>query len=286
MTHEKTTAKGKQKPPFRGVAFRSLHGKDSIRFTDNEFIDAVFSGGYYIVLMNGDVQPDIFSKTKLQTLKNRKNEEVLRLANQVKEIIGRSVEGNVRASANTENHINFRPNLTDTSDSLRERLLADLQTLIHTSNYNNTEFDRHLAHELDIARKHVLNGGAIDDYALMQTMQEIASIQGLSVVGTAMRGRFASDIMNEPDLSSFTAVPQPNISADDSTLGSTVFNNDIAEFQHGDLREYDQFSAYSIRELGVSKHHPSFFFAKKLMTSLLNAEPLKEQEQSSAEVTP
>ena len=140
-------------------------------------------------------------------------------------------------------------------------------------NFNNTEFDRHLAHELDIARKQVLNGGAIDDYALMQTLQEIASIQGFSAAGTSMRGRFASDIFNEAEQEQAPAsIPAPESSPSSTGQDSNPEN----------LRDYEQFYAYFISDIGGVKHNPSYFFAKKVISSILAHDLVQEQEQDSS----
>lgn len=246
--------------PFLGSGLRSLRAGEHVRFSDHTLVDAIFSGGYYIVLVDENVSPAILRTTTAQMQRNRKKEEILRLANLVREATYSDLPKSLKSGSLDQTLL---PETQAISAPQRERLIADLQTLITVSNYNNTEFDRHLAHELDIARKQVLNGGAIDDYALMQTLQEIASIQGLSVAGTSMRGRFTSDIFNEPE-----PEQSPAAIAAPATQDS--------------LKDYEQFYAYFISDVGGEKHHPSYFFAKKIVESILANDQAQKQEQDSS----
>lgn len=263
MARKPSTDKGTARP-FRGAGLRSLQQGEQIRFSDHSLVDAVFSGGYFIVLVDENTSPAILRTTTAQTHRNRKKEEILRLANLVREATSSDLPKSLRSGSLDQTSL---PETQNIAAPQRERLIADLQTLITISNYNNTEFDRHLAHELDIARKQVLSGGAIDDYALMQTLQEIASIQGLSVAGTSMRGRFTSDIFNEAEQEQAPAtIPAP------ATQDSGQEN----------LKDYEQFYAYFISDVGGEKHHPSYFFAKKIIDSILANDLVKEQEQDSS----
>lgn len=268
MAKKPTTDKGVARP-FRGAGLRSLAAGESVRFSDQSLVDAVFSGGYFIVLVDENTSPAILRTTTAQTTRNRKREEVLRLANLVREATSSDLPKSLKSGSLDQTSL---PETQGIGAPQRERLIADLQTLIAISNYNNTDFDRHLAHELDVARKQVLSGGGIDDYALMQTMQEIASIQGFSMAGTSMRGRFTSDIFNaaEPEQAP-AAIAAPEASA-------TAAKADSPE----NLKDYEQFYAYFISDIGGEKHHPSYFFAKKIIDSILANDAVKEQEQDSS----
>ncbi len=255
--------------PFRGAGFRALKQGEQIRFSDHSLVDAVFSGGYFIVLINENTSPAILRSGTAQTTRNRKREEILRLANLVREATSCDAPKSLRTGSPDQASL---PETQAIAAPQRERLITDLQTLIAISNFNNTDFDRHLARELDIARKQVLNGGAIDDYALMQTLQEIASIQGLSVAGTSMRGRFASDIFNEAEPEQApAAIPAPEAASGHST-----------DTPQESLKDYEQFYAYFISDIGGAKHHPSYFFAKKMIDSILANDLAQKQEQDSS----
>lgn len=274
-------------PDSKAANLPGIAEGNDIRFSNDDLLNAVFSGGYYIMLSDEELlrAPSTPNTPRAKKKRTRKSEEMLELSNLTLQIME-----NVRTLAASP------AEETDTKSGMprHEKLLQDLQSLIVKSNLVQNDHQQHLKHELDVARQQILRGGAIDDYALMQTLQEIAEVQGLSMVGSSMGGKFAAETIDAPEpakaddssaqdpYSSFVTIrpSRAHHHTCDSQYGS--LENDVEEFRH---LHSDQFSAYDISEVGGCRHKKSPFFAKKIMDSLVSITP-KEQEQAAAEIVP
>lgn len=232
--------------------------------------DAIFSGGYYIVYSRddwfsfSDVSPTAAPVQK----RMRKTDEMLQLATVTRQLLEQQM---FRIAEDTITR--DVPNTTR-----RDALLGELHTLLNKSGLIHNQHQQHLKNEIDVARQQVLRGGGIDDYALMQTIQEIASLQGLSA-GGSVAGKFVADIINTPEPES-AAIAHPVASAHPPS----VFEEEAPDAFF--FRPLEQFHAYDIAEIGGFRHQHSFFFARKLMKSLKDLDHLTKKEQDSSEIMP
>lgn len=229
--------------------------------------DAVFAGGYYIMYVDASSSQYCEIKTKASQRRIRKKEEILQLANLTRQII--------------ENCKTLpAPQEVDPRIQRHEMLMQELQALVNRSGLVQNPHEEHLRHELDIARQQLLRNGSFDENVVMQTLQEIASEQGLSLAGSRASGKFFSEITvpSEHEFSQVEAVSGvPNESA--------VAAEDNSDFFH--IHYLDRFSAYNIAEIGFFGPKHGGFFAYKLKDALQKAEELPHPEQtSSEELTP
>lgn len=248
------------------------------RLLDDDLINAVFSGGYYIVYSDDDWLSFTDIGSRAQQERKRKKETTQQMCSVARQLIENTRQLSDRREGDSRHHQAL---------SRHEMLLEELQFLITKSNLLPNAHAKHLRDEINIARSQLLRGGGIDEYDIMKTLQEIASLQGLAV-GGAVAGRFVADIINpaEPGTEAPAAIAVHTITPQAETPAQQLPHCEEADRDSHFFQPLDYFHAYDIAEIGGCKHKHSHFFARHLKKNLLESDKARKQAQDANEIVP
>lgn len=229
-----------------------------------DLANAVFSGGYFIILTEFELLPLNDVETRVQQKRNRKNEEALQLAALARQLSENQDTSPVPQKETTE----------EAAKVAHERLMQELQALVDRSALVQNPHEQHLKHELEIARRELLRDGSLDDTIIMQTLQEIAELQGLSGAGNSAAGIFVSETIDPPEPENVRYSTPP-------LWPDALPEGEVPDFYQG---RQEHFSAYDVAGIGGWLHSPSYFFASKLKENLLELDNVPQQEATSNEI--